>query len=299
MIYTFTLSPALDLTVKCIGFACGEINRAEETEIFPGGKGINISIILNELGIENEAVGISAGFTGAELERLLGERKIKYSFIRLESGMTRINVKIKGKEETDVNGQGADIPESAFDALLEKINTFKKGDTAIFSGSVPKNVQPFAYERLCERAAEKGASIIVDAEGELLTRTLKYKPFLIKPNKAELEGIFSHHLDCDSEIEEHAKKLLDSGAQNVLVSLGAGGSMLVNKDFTDRLPSFSGKVINTTGAGDSMLAGFVAGYLKENNLKKAHLLASAAGSATAFSASLATADSIKSLLKNK
>ena len=299
MIYTFTLSPALDLTLKCASFACGEINRAENAEIFPGGKGINISIILNELGIENEAVGISAGFTGAELERLLGEKKIKYSFIRLESGMTRINVKIKGKEETDVNGQGADIPESAFDALLGKINTFKKGDTAIFSGSVPKNVQPFAYERLCERAAEKGASIIVDAEGELLTRTLKYKPFLIKPNKHELEGIFSHRLDCDSEIEECAEKLLDSGAQNVLVSLGADGSMLVNKNFTDRLPSFSGKVINTTGAGDSMLAGFVAGYLKENDLKKAHLLASAAGSATAFSASLAAADSIKSLLKNK
>lgn len=306
MIYTLTFNPALDYTTQVENFKIGKINRTKTENILAGGKGLNVSIVLKRLEIENTAISFVAGFTGKELERKIKEYDIKTDFIETHKGYTRINVKISSLEknsliqesETALNGNGPEITENDIEKLLQKIQNINSNDIVILSGNIPKCINENIYEIICKELNEKNVKFVVDASQKLLMNCLKYKPFFIKPNKEELEETFNTKIETKEEIIIYAQKLQEKGAQNVLISLGGDGAILLtekNEVYYSNTPK--GQVINTVGAGDSMVAGFVAGYLKKKDYKEALKLGIASGSATAFSAGLAMNEEINELLK--
>lgn len=298
MIYTITFNPALDYISQVENFEIGKINRTQTEKILPGGKGLNVSIVLKNLGIESTALGFVAGFTGEELKTDIEQRGIKTDFVKVEKGLTRINVKISSKEETALNGNGPEVTEENIEQLLKKIDNIKSDDTVILAGNIPKCINNNIYEIICKKLEQNKVRFIVDATKELLMNVLKYKPFLIKPNREELEETFKEKIETKEEIVEHAKRLQEIGAQNVLISLGGEGAILVtteNKEYFLNAPK--GKVLNTVGAGDSMVAGFVAGYEKSGDYEYAFKVGIATGSASAFSMNLATAEEVANLLK--
>ncbi|MEE0755681.1 1-phosphofructokinase [Allofournierella sp.] len=297
MIYTVTFNPALDYVVRLPAFEPGAVNRTESEDIQLGGKGINVSCVLGQLGVQSVALGFVAGFTGAALEEGLARRGVRADFIRLPEGLTRINVKIKASVETEINGQGPAIPAGALEELFRKLERLAAGDVLVLAGSIPASLPSDIYQRILERLAPKGVLCAVDATGELLVKVLPYKPFLIKPNNHELGEIFGRTLSTDEEIVECARLLQQKGARNVLVSMAGDGALLLDEGGNvHRLEAFKGKVKNSVGAGDSMVAGFVAGWLEKGDYAWALRLGSACGSATAFSDTLATRTEIESLL---
>lgn len=297
MVYTVTFNPALDYVMWVDRFDAGETNRTRGEEIQLGGKGINVSCVLKTLGVDNTALGFVAGFTGNELERGLKMRNINTDFIRLNDGQTRINVKIKGKGvETEINAQGPVIDGAALGELEKRLDKLKDGDVLVISGSIPSSMPRDSYEKLLKRVEKKNVLTVVDATRELLCNVLGYRPFLIKPNQAELGEIFDKELKTDEEILAHARMLQERGARNVLVSMAGDGSLLVDEcGEAHRLKAPKGNVKNSVGAGDSMVAGFIAGWLERGDYAYAHKLGAAAGSATAFSDGLAEKDDINAL----
>lgn len=297
MVYTVTFNPAIDYVVHTSEVKLGATNRSEREEMYFGGKGINVSIVLRELGIESKALGFTAGFTGEAIEKGLADMGIDTDFVRLEKGNSRINVKIKSTEETELNGQGPDIDDGAIAVLLEKLDHLENGDTLILAGSIPSSLPSDIYERILERLSGKNIRVVVDAIRDLLLNVLKYRPFLIKPNNHELSEIFDIELKTDEDIEKYARKLQDMGAVNVLVSMAGDGAMLIDEfGKTHRCGVCRGSVKNSVGAGDSMVAGFIAGSLN-GDYEYALKLGTAAGGATAFSDGLATKATITELLE--
>lgn len=298
MIYTVTFNPALDYVVRLPAFESGAVNRTESEDIQLGGKGINVSCVLGQLGFKSVALGFVAGFTGEAVEAGLARRGVSADFIRLPEGLTRINVKIKASVETEINGRGPAIPAGALEELFRKLERLAAGDVLVLAGSIPASLPSDIYQRILARLAPKGVLCAVDATGELLVKVLPYRPFLIKPNNHELGEIFGRTLSTDEEIVECARLLQQKGARNVLVSMAGDGALLLDEGGNvHRLEAFKGKVKNSVGAGDSMVAGFVAGWLEKGDYAWALRLGSACGSATAFSDTLATRTEIESLLQ--
>lgn len=298
MIYTITFNPCLDYTVHVEDLKLGLVNRTVKEEVFLGGKGVNVSMVLKNLGMENTAMGFIAGFTGDEICRKLQENKITSDFIRVAGGMSRINVKLKAQKETEINGIGPAIGMGNVEQLMEKLERLKSGDSLVLAGSIPGSLPEDMYERILKRLFGRGVRVVVDATKNLLLSVCRYRPFLIKPNHHELGEMFGVELQTKDEIIDHAKKLQALGAQNVLISMAAKGAILLGEDgnIYESLPP-DGKVVNSTGAGDSMVAGFLTGYLKTNgDLRYAFHLGLAAGSASAFSETLATGDEIMALM---
>ena len=297
MVYTVTFNPAIDYVVHTGEMKLGATNRSEREEMYFGGKGINVSIVLRELGVESKALGFTAGFTGEAIEKGLADMGINADFVRLKKGNSRINVKIKSAEETELNGQGPDIDEGAINALFEKLDSLTDGDTLILAGSIPSSLPSDIYERILERISAKNIRVAVDATKDLLLNVLKYKPFLIKPNNHELGEMFGVELETDEDIEKYARKLHEMGAVNVLISMAGDGAMLIDEfGKMHRCGVCRGTVKNSVGAGDSMVAGFTAGVLNAD-YEYALKLGTAAGGATAFSDGLATRKKITELLQ--
>lgn len=297
MIYTVTFNPAIDYVVELVSFNIGEINRTTREYMNLGGKGVNVSRVLTNLEVPNVALGFVAGFTGDALRSGLERMGVKTDFISLEEGNTRINVNIKGVEETDINARGPEIPNSAIDELFKKLDNLQSGDTLVLAGSIPTSLPNDMYERIMERLYGKGIRFVVDATRDLLVKSLKYEPFLIKPNNHELGEIFGLELTTDNEIIYYARELKKQGAKNVLVSMAGDGAILVDEnDVAHKIGTPKGKVKNSVGAGDSMVAGFCAGYLEKGDYKYALRMGTAAGSASAFSESLATKQEVIDLL---
>ena len=298
MIYTVTFNPAIDYVVRLnTPLEVGEVNRAAGEDCVLGGKGINVSGVLKELDCASVALGFVAGETGAWLERGLAAQGLKTDFIHLDHGMTRINVKIKAAQETELNGAGPTIPESAFHALEEKLDALRKDDVLILAGSIPSSMPQDTYERLLARLEGRGVWAVVDATRDLLANVLPFHPFLIKPNNHELGELVGRELTSDEEITAAARTLQEKGARNVLVSMAGDGALLLDEAGTvHRIDTPKGKVVNSVGAGDSMVAGFVAGYLKTGSYDDALRLGTACGSATAFSLGLAKREEIEALL---
>ena len=296
MIYTLTLNPAIDYTLCVDDFDASKLNRSNYEDFSIGGKGINVSIILKELGIDSVSLGFVAGFTGQRILEGLSEKGINHDFIILAQGNSRINVKIKSDTETEINGAGPEIDVTSQEMLLDKINKLKPEDVLVLSGSVPKNFGDDFYEKIIRNIKDKNIRIVVDATKSLLLNTLKFKPFLIKPNIVELSELFGISIKNTEDVIKYAKKLQESGAQNVLVSLGKDGAILLDATGTFyKSVTPEGKAVNTVGAGDSMIAGFIKGIIQENNSQHALKLATACGSATAFSKGLANYDTITSV----
>ena len=297
MVYTVTFNPAIDYVVHTGEMKLGATNRSEREEMYFGGKGINVSIVLRELGIDSKAFGFTAGFTGEAIEKGLADVGIDTDFVRLEKGNSRINVKIKASEETELNGQGPDIDDKAISALFEKLDKLSDGDTLVLAGSIPSSLPADIYERILERLSGRNIRAVVDATKDLLLNVLKYKPFLIKPNNHELGEMFGVTLNSDEEIETYARKLQEMGAVNVLISMAGDGAMLIDEyGKMHRCGVCKGVVKNSVGAGDSMVAGFTAGVLN-GDYEYALKLGTAAGGATAFSDGLATKEKITELVK--
>ena len=297
MIYTVTFNPAIDYLVYVPELKVGSIIRSEKEKVFCGGKGINVSLVLRELGIKSTAMGFIAGFTGSAIEQAIGGDAISTDFVHLNEGWTRINVKIRSGYETDINGQGPAISENDIKLLFDKLKRLKQGDTLVLAGSIPNTLPSDIYEKIMELLSETGVRFVVDATKDLLLNSLKYLPFLIKPNNDELGEIFGVKIDTPEDAILYAGKLRKMGAVNVLVSMGKNGAVLVDENGKEYyMPAVDGKVINTVGAGDSMVAGFLAGYAQESDYGYALKLGTAAGGATAFSEGLATRDEIFRLM---
>lgn len=298
MIYTVTFNPAIDYVMRIGELKDGLTNRSKEEEINFGGKGVNVSIVLSNLGVKNTALGFIAGFTGDALKENLENRGICADFIRLKKGNTRINVKLKGEKETEINAQGPHIEDDEIEALFEKLNVLKEGDTLVLAGSIPSSLPSDMYEKILERLQNKGIRFVVDASGELLKKVLRFKPFLIKPNNFELEEILGVEIKSDEDIINGAKELQKMGAKNVLVSLGADGAILIDENGgVHKRGVYKGKLVDTVGSGDSMVAGFLYGC--ETDYETALKIGTAAGGATAFSPSLATKEEILSLIETQ
>lgn len=299
MIYTITMNPALDYVVDLPDFKVSQVNRAKDEHIFYGGKGINVSVILKELGFESQCLGFIAGFTGNELARGIREElKISTNFISVDQGRTRINVKIHSRQETELNGIGPIVEKQDIEKLYQQLDLLQEDDVLVLSGSVPATMSKSIYCDILARLANKGIHAIVDATGELLIKTLEYKPFLIKPNNHELAELFGVELQSIDDIEKYARKLQMMGARNVLISMAKDGSLLIDeKGQRHQLGVCQGVVKNSVGAGDSMVAGFIAGYLSQMSYEETLKLATAAGGATAFSSGLATKEKIQELIK--
>ena len=297
MIYTVTFNPAVDYVVKTGQLIPGAVNRSSGEQIFFGGKGINVSIILKELGIESKALGFVAGFTGQAIEDGIKEQGISSDFVHLKKGYSRINVKIKSNQETELNGQGPEIDSEAIEKLFQKLDGLKAEDILVLAGSIPNTLPYDIYEKILIRLNGKNIRFVVDATKSLLLNVLKYKPFLIKPNNFELEEIFNVKIEETDDIIFYARKLREQGAQNVLVSRAEDGAVLIDADDNVYvIDAPEGHVLNSVGAGDSMLAGFIAGFISQKKYEYALKLGTAAGSATAFSEGLAEGDMIKEIL---
>lgn len=299
MIYTVTFNPALDYILEVDKLEVGKIQKSKSELILPGGKGINVSTVLTNLDVDNIALGYKAGFVGAELERLLEKMQVKTDFIDLGEGNSRINIKISGEEETAINTNGPAINESKILELLAKLKTLNEKDFLVLSGSIPISINDDIYERICQLVEKQKVKIVVDATKNLLVQALKYNPFLIKPNNEELGEIFGVEIHTKEDAYIYGKKLKDMGAQNVLVSMGRIGAVLIDEAGTEYfLKSPEGKRVNTVGSGDSMVAGFIAGYLKYNNYGDALKMGVSAGSASALSKYLATKEEVYNLFNN-
>lgn len=300
MVYTVTFNPAIDYVVHTGEMKLGMTNRSEREEMYFGGKGINVSIVLRELGVDSKALGFTAGFTGEAIEKGLADMGIDTDFVRLENGNSRINVKIKSEEETELNGQGPDIDDDAVAALFEKLEALRDGDALVLAGSIPSSLPSDIYERILAKLAGRDIRTVVDATKDLLLNVLKYKPFLIKPNNHELGEMFGVALSTDADIEKYARKLQEMGARNVLISMAGDGAMLIDETGEKhRCGVCKGTVKNSVGAGDSMVAGFTAGIQQGDQLdyEYALKLGTAAGGATAFSDGLAQKEKIAELLE--
>lgn len=299
MIYTVTFNPALDYILELDKLEIGKIQKSKTELILPGGKGINVSTVLTNLEIDNIALGYKAGFVGAELERLLRNMNVKTDFIDLEEGNSRINVKISGEEETAINTNGPKISENKILELLEKLKTLNANDYLVLSGSIPSSIKDDIYEKICSIVKKQNVKIVVDATKNLLVQALKYNPFLIKPNNEELGEIFGVEIHTKEDAYVYGKKLKEMGAQNVLVSMGKIGAALIDEAGQEYfIKSPEGKRVNTVGSGDSMVAGFIAGFLKYNNYNDALRMGVSAGSASALSKYLATKEEVYNLFNN-
>ena len=298
MIYTVTFNPSLDYIVSVDDFKLGLTNRTSSELLLPGGKGINVSTVLMNLGIESTALGFVAGFTGEEVIRRLEEMGVQNGFIRIEEGFTRINLKLKTIDGTEINGQGPVISEEKVELLMDKLKVLGEGDTLFLSGSIPASMPDDAYQRIMESLEGRGVQIVVDATKDLLVKVLPYHPFLIKPNNHELGEIFGVELKTRESVLPYGKKLQEMGAQNVLVSMAGEGAVLIAADGTVfDAPAPKGTLVNGVGAGDSMVAGFMAGYMEKQDYKYAFHMGVAAGSASAFSENLATKQEIEAVYK--
>ncbi|HCS02553.1 MAG TPA: 1-phosphofructokinase [Ruminococcaceae bacterium] len=296
MVYTVTFNPAVDYIVHTKQLIAGATNRSDSEEIYFGGKGINVSIVLSELGVKSKALGFVAGFTGEAIENGVAEKGIDADFVHLNEGFSRINVKIKSGEETELNGQGPKITDEAIRELYAKLDEIQDGDTLVLAGSIPSSLPADIYERILERLSGKKIRAVVDATKDLLLNVLKYRPFLIKPNNFELGEIFGVEMKSTEDIVKYAGKLKEMGAQNVLVSMAGDGAVLLDENGKTHVCGVcSGKVKNSVGAGDSMVAGFVAGCEK-GDYEYALKLGTASGGATAFSEGLAEKNRIYELL---
>lgn len=294
MIYTLTFNPAVDYAITADKIVNGAVNRTKSEKIYFGGKGINVSLVLKELGVISTALGFVGGFTGDALEKHLKQNGINCDFVKIE-GNTRINVKIN---DTDINAAGPDISTSELQQLYKKLENIKSGDFLVISGSVPKSLPQNTYEIILEKLNNKGINFVIDAEKELLLNTLKYKPFLIKPNHYELGEIFNAEINDFETALLYAARLQESGAQNVMVSMGDMGAVLLDGNGNRHTAkASSGKVISAVGAGDSAVAAFLAEYINDDNYKNCLKFAVAAGSATAFSDGLATKEKIEEIKK--
>ena len=297
MIYTITFSPSIDYIIKVENFNEGEINRTSAEMYTIGGKGINVSVVLKNLGIKNTCLGFVAGFTGETIINDLNKCGCSCDFIKLENGFSRINVKIKSEKESDINGQGPEIPVSSLQELFKKIEMIKPNDMLVLAGNIPNTLPKNMYEIILEKTRDRNIKVIVDATGELLLNALKHKPFLIKPNDSELGELFNVKIKTKEEILMYGKKLQELGAENVMISMGENGALLITANETFECGAPKQQMKNTTGAGDSMVAGFIAGYLERSDFNYALKMGVAAGSATAFSDDLATNDEVAILLK--
>lgn len=298
MIYTVTFNPALDYVIRMESLNLGMVNRSSAEAVYYGGKGINVSTVLKNIGVDSVALGFVAGFTGKEIEEGVKNMGVATEFIKLPEGMSRINVKIKAEQETEINGQGPKISMEQVEKLFDKLDRMEKGDCLVLAGTIPASLPSDIYEQIMDRLKDKEIHIVVDATKDLLLNVLKYHPFLIKPNNHELGEIFGVVLKTDEEIVEYAKKLQERGARNVLISMAGDGAILLTETkevYKMGVPK--GTVVNSVGAGDSMVAGFVASYFKEHDYLKALKFGTATGSATAFSEGLATMDKVEELLK--
>lgn len=297
MIFTVTFNPSLDYIVRVDEMRLGTINRTNYEQLLPGGKGINVSIVLGNLGHPSRALGFSAGVTGVALEKLLADAGMDADLVHVKAGFTRINAKVKAVEETEINGQGPRIAPEDVDALFSKLDVLGQDDTLVISGSVPNTLPSDMYEQVMERLAGHGVRIVVDAERDLLTRVLPYRPFLVKPNNHELGDIFGVTLKTRDEVVPYARRMQEMGAQNVLVSMAGEGGVLVAADGqVYQSPAAKGTVVNSVGAGDSCVAGFLAGLMETGSYQTAFRMGLAAGSASAFSDHLATRPEVEDLM---
>lgn len=293
MVYTLTINPSLDYVTFVNNFIYGEVNRSSKEFIYPGGKGINVSIILHRLGIKTKALGFKAGFSGGILEKMLESNGIPHELIPLENGNTRINLKIKTGSETEINGNGPIIPTESINLLLHNLDKLNNNDTLVMAGSLPPSVSENIYGIIAEKMNIKGVKFIIDAAGNVLKNSLRFKPFLIKPNLSELFELFGSKSEKKSDIIKNARMLQEAGALNVLVSMAEKGALLIDEvGMIHEMNAPDGKLINSTGSGDSMVAGFIAGWNEYNDYRKALKLGIAAGSATAFKEWLAEKDEI-------
>lgn len=298
MIYTVTLNPSLDYIVSVDHFQPGVVNRARRESVCPGGKGINVSLVLRELGYDSAALGFQAGFTGREIAGLLEDQGIRPDFIEVGSGLSRINVKVRSREESEINGMGPEIGDADLEQLYARFGELQRGDMLVLAGSVPSGMPDTVYHTVMKRLSGKGIRIIVDATRDLLLNALPERPFLIKPNHCELGEIYGVELRTREEIVPYARGLQERGACNVLVSMAAGGAVLVTEDGTVyQSAAPEGEMRYTVGAGDSMVAGFLAGYLSSGDLEQAFYTGLCAGSASAFSDGLAKREAVRELLR--
>ena len=296
MIYTVTFNPSLDYIVSVIDFQLGLTNRTDSELILPGGKGINVSTILMNLGIDSTAFGFAAGFTGEEIIREVEAMGIRSDFIKIDSGISRINLKLKNIDGTEINGSGPEISEEKIEELLRKLDILGEGDILVLAGSIPASMPADMYSTIMERLQHKNVTFIVDATKDLLINVLKYKPFLIKPNNHELGELFDVKLTTREEVIPYGKKLQKQGARNVLISMAGEGAVLVAEDGSVyEAPAPKGTLVNAVGAGDSMVAGFTAGWIEKKDYRHAFYMGVSAGSASAFSEYLATKEEIMDL----
>lgn len=298
MVYTVTFNPSLDYIISLQGFQMGLTNRTREEQMLPGGKGINVSTVLQNLGIENTALGFTAGFTGQEIERMVSEIGFQCDFIRTRTGFSRINVKLKDYDGTEINGMGPVIQEEEAENLMEKLRGLQEGDVLVLAGSIPESLPDSIYRDILAELQGEGILFVVDATKDLLLNVLEYQPFLIKPNNHELGEIFDVELKTRESVIPYAKKLQEKGARNVLVSMaGAGAVLAAENGEVYMLPAPKGTLVNAVGAGDSMVAGFLAGWLEYQSYSHAFRMGVAAGSASAFSQLLATREEIEEIYR--
>lgn len=289
MIYTVTFNPSLDYIVTVKEFALGKTNRTVTEQMLPGGKGINVSTVLANLGIESTALGFTAGFTGEEIVKRVQNLGFTCDFIRVPEGFSRINIKMKDFDGTEINGKGPVIGAAEVEQLFRRLDQLKEGDVLVLAGSIPASMPDSTYRDIMSRLSDKGILFVVDATGELLLNVLEYHPFLIKPNNHELGEIFGVQLKTREAVIPYARKLRERGARNVLVSMAGQGAVLVDENgAVYELPAPLGKLVNAVGAGDSMVAGFLAGWMLKKEYLHAFKMGIAAGSASAFSELLAT-----------
>lgn len=299
MIYTVTFNPSLDYIVTVDNFQCGKVNRTKDEIIFPGGKGINVSMVLQNLGHKSTALGFLAGFTGTEIQRLLEEKGIDTDFIIAQEGISRINVKLRSDQESEINGRGPGISADDILKLYRKLDTLKSEDILVLAGSIPDVMPESMYRDIMEYLQKKNLKIVVDATKDLLVKVLQYHPFLIKPNNYELGEIFNVEIRSKKDVITYAEIMQDMGARNVLVSMAGDGAVLVAEDGTVyQAEAPKGKVVNSVGAGDSMVAGFLAGYLEKESYAEAFKMGVCTGSASAFSEELATREQVEKLIKD-
>ena len=298
MIYTLTVNPSLDYIVDVEHFKTGEVNRTKGEKIYPGGKGINVSIVLQNLGIENKALGFTAGFTGSEIERLLVQKGVNTDFLHIKNGLSRINVKLRSDEESEINGSGPKIGKDDIDALFAKLEKLSEGDTLVLAGSIPSSLPQTFYSDIMAHLKPKNVRFVVDATNDLLKKSLDYNPFLVKPNNHELGEIFGVKLETREDVIPYALKFREMGAQNVLVSMAGKGAVLASADgkvYEHDAPKCT--LVNSVGAGDSMVAGFITGFINTASYEEALKMGLCAGTASASLEELATKEDVEKILK--
>ena len=296
MIYTMTFNPALDYIVEVNSLIPGATNRTVFEQMLPGGKGLNVSFVLKNLGFETTALGFLAGFVGEEIEHRVEEKGIATEFIKLKEGCSRINMKVRNIDGTEINGMGPVIPKEQVEKMMGRLEDLQQGDVLVLAGSIPSSIPATIYMDIMRRLKEKDIMVVVDATKDLLKNVLQYRPFLIKPNHHELGELFGVTLTSQDEVVPYAKQLRELGARNVLVSMGGMGAVLVDeKGSVHRSKAPEGKVVNSVGAGDSMVAGFLAGWLSKRDYEYAFRMGLAAGSASAFSSELATREEVQNI----